>query len=360
MTRVKQLYCERLAAGRLSADPAQAEAVERLDALAKALAASRGWFLSQKSPRGLYLWGAVGRGKSMLMDMFFEALTIKDKRRVHFHDFMLETHAFIFEWRKTGSGDPIAPAARRIADTGRVLCFDEFQVTQIADAMILERLLHGLFDNGVAFVMTSNYRPDGLYPDGLHRESILPAIALLEAHLDVVNVDAGVDYRRQSMAQVPAYLVPAGPEADATLAATFARVAEVSDEDPRLQIEHRDIVAKRRAGGMVWFDFATLCGGPRSQLDYLEIATRFHTVILSGVPAMNAAMSSEARRFTWLVDVFYDQKVKLLISAECPAERLYPTGAMAHEFVRTASRLVEMQSREYLEAPRRGVAETLV
>ena len=256
--------------------------------------------------------------------------------------------------------DPLDEVARRIARRYRLICFDEFHVSDIADAMILERLLHGLFEHGVAFVMTSNYRPDDLYPDGLHRESILPAIALLKAHLDVVNVDAGVDYRRQTMAQVPAYLVPSGAEADARLAAAFAQVAEVADEDPRLRIENRDIVAKRRAGGVVWFDFATLCGGPRSQLDYLEIATRFHTVILSDVSAMNAAMSSEARRFTWMVDVFYDQKVKLLVSAECAAEQLYTTGAMAHEFVRTASRLVEMQSREYLEAPRRGVAEKLV
>jgi cell division protein ZapE len=255
--------------------------------------------------------------------------------------------------------DPLDEVARRIARRYRLICFDEFHVSDIADAMILERLLHGLFEQRVAFVMTSNYRPDDLYPDGLHRESLLPAIALLKAHLDVVCVDAGVDYRRLTMAGVPAYLCPAGAAADATLAATFERLAETADEDPRMTVEHREIRARRRAGGVVWFDFATLCGGPRSQLDYLEIATRFHTVILSDVPRMGAAMSSEARRFTWLVDVLYDQKVKLLVSAECPVEQLYVAGAMAHEFHRTASRLVEMQSREYLEAPRRGVAESL-
>lgn len=363
---VLERYTEQLAQRGYTEDAAQRAAVVRLQAMHDewvAYKARRSNRLKKlinhpSVPRGVWLWGGVGRGKSFLMDVFYETAPLVRKTRVHFHEFMRAVHRELREIRQ--EADPLDEVARRIARRYRLICFDEFHVSDIADAMILERLLHGLFDNGVAFVMTSNYRPDGLYPDGLHRESILPAIALLEAHLDVVNVDAGVDYRRQSMAQVPAYLVPAGPEADATLAATFARVAEVSDEDPRLQIEHRDIVAKRRAGGMVWFDFATLCGGPRSQLDYLEIATRFHTVILSGVPAMNAAMSSEARRFTWLVDVFYDQKVKLLISAECPAERLYPTGAMAHEFVRTASRLVEMQSREYLEAPRRGVAETLV
>ena len=363
---VLERYTEQLAQRGYTEDAAQRAAIDRLQAMHDewiAYKACRSNRLKKlinhpSVPRGVWLWGGVGRGKSFLMDVFYETVPLVRKTRVHFHEFMRAVHRELREIRQ--ESDPLDEVARRIARRYRLICFDEFHVSDIADAMILERLLHGLFDHGVAFVMTSNYRPDDLYPDGLHRESILPAIALLKAHLDVVNVDAGVDYRRQTMAQVPAYLVPAGPEADAKLAAAFAQVAEVSDEDPKLRIEHRDIVAKRRAGGVVWFDFETLCAGPRSQLDYLEIATRFHTVILSGVPAMNAAMSSEARRFTWLVDVFYDQKVKLLVSADCPAERLYTTGAMAHEFVRTASRLVEMQSREYLEAPRRGVAETLV
>ena len=363
---VLERYTEQLAQRGYAQDPAQRAAVDRLQSIYDewvAYKARRSNRLKKlinhpPVPRGVWMWGGVGRGKSFLMDVFYETVPLVRKTRVHFHEFMRAVHRELREIKQ--EADPLDEVARRIARRYRLICFDEFHVSDIADAMILERLLHGLFEHGVAFVMTSNYRPDDLYPDGLHRESILPAIALLKAHLDVVNVDAGVDYRRQTMAQVPAYLVPSGAEADARLAAAFAQVAEVADEDPRLRIENRDIVAKRRAGGVVWFDFATLCGGPRSQLDYLEIATRFHTVILSDVPAMNAAMSSEARRFTWMVDVLYDQKVKLLVSAECAAEQLYTTGAMAHEFVRTASRLVEMQSREYLEAPRRGVAEKLV
>jgi cell division protein ZapE len=239
------------------------------------------------------------------------------------------------------------------------VCFDEFHVSDIADAMILERLMRGLFDNGVTFVITSNYKPDGLYPDGLHRDRILPAIALLNANLDVLNVDVGTDYRRRSMEQVQAYHAPLGAAADSALRQAFAAVADTRDQDPRLMIENREIRALRRAGGVVWFDFKTLCGGPRSQNDYLEIAQQFHTVVLSDIPRMSAAMSSEARRFVWLIDVFYDQKVKLLMSAECPPEELYTAGAMAGEFHRTVSRIVEMQSREYLEAPRRDQAAGL-
>jgi len=359
-------YTEQLAQRGYREDPAQRAAVERLQRMHeewveyKARRSNRFKKLFNRPavPRGVWMWGGVGRGKSFLMDLFYESVPLVRKTRLHFHEFMRGVHRELRELKQVA--DPLDEVARRIARRHRLICFDEFHVSDIADAMILERLLHGLFEHGTAFVMTSNYRPDDLYPDGLHRESVLPAIELLKAHLDVINVDAGVDYRRRTMAQVPAYLVPAGPEADATLGEAFSRVAEITvDEDPTLRIENRDVTAKRRAGGVVWFDFATLCGGPRSQLDYLEIATRFHTVILSDVPAMSASMSSEARRFTWLVDVFYDQKVKLLISAECPPEALYTSGAMAHEFPRTVSRLVEMQSREYLEAPRRGVAESL-
>ena len=346
-------------------DPAQRAAVERLQRMVdewveykRRRSGRLRKLLSRPTvPRGVWMWGGVGRGKSFLMDAYYECVPLVRKTRVHFHEFMRGVHRELRELRQTA--DPLDEVARRIAKRHRLICFDEFHVSDIADAMILERLLHGLFEHGVAFVITSNYRPDDLYPDGLHRDRILPAIELLKTHLDVVSVDAGVDYRRLTMSTVSAYIVPAGPDADARLAAAFARVAETADQDPRLQVEHRDLVAKRRAGGVVWFDFATLCGGPRSQLDYLEIATRFHTVVLSDVPRLTAAMSSEARRFTWLVDVFYDQRVKLLMSAECEPEALYVSGAMAHEFQRTVSRLVEMQSREYLEAPRRGLAGTL-
>ncbi len=276
------------------------------------------------------------------------------KTRVHFHEFMRSVHRELDDLK--GQANPLDEVARRLARRYRLVCFDEFHVSDIADAMILERLLRGLFDNGVTFVMTSNYEPDLLYPEGLHRDRVLPAIALLKTNLDVLSVDAGIDYRRRTMEQVRAYLTPPSAATDAELRAAFASLAGAHDEDPALSIENREIRALRRSGGVVWFDFRTLCGGPRSQNDYLEIAQRFHTVILSGVPRMSAAMASEARRFVWLVDVFYDQRVKLLISAESPPEELYTAGAMAGEFHRTVSRLVEMQSREYLDAPRREPA----
>jgi len=259
----------------------------------------------------------------------------------------------------TGVADPLDEVARRIAKRYRLICFDEFHVSDIADAMILYNLLHALFDNGVSFVMTSNYEPSTLYPDGLHRDRMLPTIALLKDRLDVLNVDAGVDYRKRVLEQVEVYLCPLGAAADAALRQAYSGIAETADEDPVIRIENREIRALRRAGGIIWFDFATLCGGPRSQNDYLEIASRFHTVILSGIPMMSAAMSSEARRFTWLIDVFYDHKVKLVMSAEVPPDQLYTQGMLANEFHRTVSRIIEMQSREYMESDRRGVADSL-
>lgn len=304
------------------------------------------------APRGVYLWGGVGRGKSFLMDAFFAAAPVIRKTRVHFHEFMRGVHRDLDHVK--GTENPLDEVARRIAARYRLICFDEFHVSDIADAMILHRLLAGLFELNVGFVMTSNYPPDGLYPDGLHRDRMLPAIDLLKEQLDVVQVDAGIDYRKRAMSNIDAYLTPAGTAADATLQAAFERIAEADDDDPVLNIEARRIRAQRRAGGVVWFDFAVLCGGPRSQNDYLEIAAQFHTVLLSGIPCMSAAQASEARRFTWLVDVFYDHRVKLIASAEAPAEQLYVAGALTNEFARTVSRLHEMQSQKYLQAPRRG------
>jgi cell division protein ZapE len=248
---------------------------------------------------------------------------------------------------------PLQEIAKRVAKKYRLICFDEFHVSDVADAMILHRLLEPLFAYQTIFVITSNFPPEGLYPDGLHRDRILPAIALLKEKLDVLNVDAGVDYRRNTLAQAQTYLVPHDATVQATLDATFTRIAERTDETPVLNIEHREIKAMRRAGGVVWFDFATLCGGPRSQNDYLELAAQFHTVMLSNVPEMGPNMASEARRFTWLVDVLYDHKVKLFISAAVLPEHLYTQGQFAHEFARTVSRLVEMQSAAYLESERR-------
>jgi cell division protein ZapE len=249
--------------------------------------------------------------------------------------------------------------AKKIARRYRLICFDEFHVSDIADAMILYHLLQALFDQGVSFVMTSNYAPDGLYPDGLHRDRMLPAIALLKDRLDVLNVDGGTDYRKRVMEQVSAYHIPPGTESDRALLQAFLDIAETTEGDPKIRIESRDIRCVRRAGGVVWFDFSTLCGGPRSQNDYLEIANRFHTVILSNVPKMSAEMASEARRFTWLIDVLYDHRVKLLMSAAVAPDQLYTEGTLANEFHRTASRIIEMQSREYKESERRASAKSL-
>jgi cell division protein ZapE len=291
------------------------------------------------------------------MDAFFADVPLIRKTRLHFHEFMRGVHHDLDELK--GTENPLDAVAERIARRFRLICFDEFHVSDIADAMILHRLLVRLFDLGVGFVMTSNYPPDGLYPDGLHRDRVLPAIELLKEQLDVLNVDGGIDYRQRTMERIDTYLTPLNEASEIRLAQSFEQIAEAEDDDPVMLIEARKIRARRRAGGAVWFDFAVLCGGPRSQNDYLEIAARFHTVFLSNVPQMSAGQSSEARRFTWLVDVLYDHRVKLLLSAAVAPEQLYVAGVLAGEFHRTASRLTEMQSREYLDAPRRAVAGSL-
>jgi cell division protein ZapE len=291
------------------------------------------------------------------MDSFYSVVPLVRKTRLHFHEFMRDIHRQLDELK--GVADPLQEVARRVAKKYRLICFDEFHISDVADAMIMYNLLSALFDNGVSFIMTSNYEPSTLYPDGLHRDRILPTIALLKEKLDVLNVDAGVDYRGRALEQVESYYTPLNAATDEALRNAYARIAETADENPVVSIENRDIRCLRRAGSIIWFDFATLCGGPRSQNDYLEIASRFHTVILSGVPMMSAAMSSEARRFTWLIDVFYDQKVKLLMSAEVEPEELYTTGTLANEFHRTVSRIVEMQSQDYMDKEQRAAAEAL-
>ncbi|MCA3158467.1 MAG: AFG1 family ATPase [Burkholderiales bacterium] len=302
-------------------------------------------------PRALYLWGGVGRGKSFLMDAFFSVVPVQKKVRLHFHEFMRDVHRRLDELK--GMADPLDELALQLSKKYRLICFDEFHVSDIADAMVLYRLLDQLFKNSVSFVMTSNYEPGTLYPDGLHRDRILPAIDLIYEKFDVLNVDSGIDYRQRALEQVQAYHFPLGADTDTAMRMAFTRIAETADENPTLHIEHRELRALRRAGGVVWFDFHALCAGPRSQNDYLEIAAQFHTVLLSGVPQMTPAMHSEARRFTWLVDVLYDHRVKLIMSAETSPERLYTEGRMANEFQRTVSRLIEMQSREYMEQPKR-------
>jgi cell division protein ZapE len=362
---VTEYYERELSLRGYHADPAQLRTVGRLQQCydewvaykARRSNAFKKLIIHPDLPRGVYLWGGVGRGKSFLMDSFYAVVPVQRKNRLHFHEFMREVHRQLEELK--GRADPLDELALRVAKRYRLICFDEFHVSDIADAMILYRLLTKLFDNGVQFVMTSNYEPDTLYPDGLHRDRVLPAIELIKANLDVLNVDAGTDYRQRSMTQVQAYHAPLGATADKALRGAFARLAAVPDESPLLHIEKRELRALRRADGVVWFDFSTLCGGPRSQNDYLELATRFHTVILSDVPQMTPRMASEARRFTWLIDVLYDHKVKLLMSAAVPAEQLYVEGPMANEFARTVSRIVEMQSKEYLEAPRRIVDTSL-
>jgi cell division protein ZapE len=358
---VKEAYQAELAARGYTADPAQLRAVESLERCAEEWAhykAKRSNALKKlinrpEIPRGVYMYGGVGRGKSFLMDCFFNAVPLKRKTRLHFHEFMREVHRELIDLQ--GTVNPLDELGKRMAKRYRLICFDEFHVADITDAMILHRLLQALFDNGVGFVTTSNFKPADLYPNGLHRDRILPAIALLNAKLEVLNVDNGTDYRRRTLEDAKLYHTPNGADADAAMTATFNALAEQHDEDPTMHIEAREIKALRRAGGVVWFDFKTLCGGPRSQNDYLEIASRFHTVFLSDVPHMPVRMASEARRFTWLVDVLYDRRVKLIMSAAVLPEALYTEGPMSHEFPRTVSRLTEMQSREFLELERRTV-----
>ncbi len=304
-------------------------------------------------PRGVYMYGGVGRGKSFLMDCFFNAVPLKRKVRLHFHEFMREVHRELAGLQ--GTQNPLDVLGARMSKRYKLICFDEFHVADITDAMILHRLLAALFDNGVGFVTTSNFEPDGLYPNGLHRDRILPAIQLLNERLEVINVDNGTDYRSRTMEQVRLYHTPLGPQADAEMAQVFDQLAAVQDESSLLRIEAREIRARRRAGGVVWFDFRELCVGPRSQNDYLEIASQFHTVLLSDVPHMPVSMASPARRFTWLVDVLYDRRVKLILSAAVPPDQLYTEGPLVHEFPRTVSRLNEMQSKEFLALERRVV-----
>ena len=342
-------------------DPAQERAVAELERCATEWAA----FKEKRSnafkklinrpdiPKGVYMFGGVGRGKSFLMDCFYNAVPLQRKTRLHFHEFMREVHRELADLQ--GVVNPLDELGKRIAKRYRLICFDEFHVADITDAMILHRLLDSLFKNGVGMVTTSNFPPDGLYPDGLHRDRILPAIALLKKQLEVINVDNGTDYRRRTMERVVLYHTPLGAGADASMEDAFNQLAESKDEDRTLHIESREIMARRKAGGIVWFDFKVLCGGPRSMNDYLELATQFHTVLLSDVPQMFVRHASEARRFTWLVDVLYDRRVKLIMSAAVAPEQLYTEGPLAHEFPRTASRLNEMQSAEFLALERRSV-----
>lgn len=338
-------------------DPAQVAAMERLQELSDELEAFRAAresrlkriFAAPPVPRGIYLWGGVGRGKSLLMDSFYATVGIRRKTRIHFHAFMRETQDALAAIRE--EPDPLATVALQIARRYRLICFDEFHVSDIADAMILGRLFEGLFGAGVVLVLTSNDAPDRLWPDGLLRERFLPAIATIKQWLDVIEVEAGVDYRLQALGRLEIWHVPAGAAAEQALERAFESMRAGPDEETRLVVDGRALPARRRAGSVVWFDFAALCDGPRSQRDYLELARRFAVVLISGIPQLGPETADQARRFTWLVDILYDHRVKLVASAAVPPQSLYPDGPNAREFPRTVSRLVEMRTRDYMALP---------
>jgi cell division protein ZapE len=356
---VVALYEEHLGKRGFVDDPAQRRAVERLQRLYEEWSAYKKkrsnaltrLLVHPDVPKGVYLWGPVGRGKSFLMDAFFLCVPLVRKRRVHFHHFMREIHRELDELR--GTEDPIAAVAEKVSRSYRLICFDEFHVSDIADAMILGRFLEQVMDRGVEFVMTSNYPPDGLYPNGLQRERFQPAIELLKRRLDVVSVDNGTDYRRLKMEKLQVYHVKGDSGSDSPLAGIFDELRDVEEEHHPLDVEGRTIPYRKRAGALVWFDFEVLCGGARSYADYVDLAKRFHTVMLSNVPRLSARESDAARRFTWLVDIFYDDKVNLIVSAEAEPEQLFTAGENAAEFQRTVSRLYEMQSVAYLQTERR-------
>lgn len=340
----------------ITPDAAQAVAAERLQRFYEALlefkaarrTALRRLLMSPDLPRGVWIWGGVGRGKSFLMNCFFDAVPYTKKRRVHFHAFMQEVHAALNQRRSEGGHtDPLAGIAREIGEKTRLMCFDEFHVSDIADAMILGRLMQALFDEGVVFCITSNYPPDRLYPDGLHRDQFLPVITLLESRLDIIEIDAGIDYRNRVLARTESYYIDADEGVWYEIQQAFAKIAGGVGNDESVYLNGRELLVVRRAAGAIWCDFQALCGEPRGQADYLELARQFHTLFLTGVPRMSAGRASEARRFTWLIDILYDAGVTLVIAANCAADELYVDGVHAEEFYRTVSRLSEMRSAEY-------------
>lgn len=343
-----------------SHDPAQEQAVALLQDLYERLLAQRsqrrggllGWLRQVRGQRvepevGLYLWGGVGRGKTYLVDTFYDCLPFKQKMRVHFHRFMRRVHEELK--RLEGEKDPLEKVADLLAEEARVVCFDEFYVSDIADAMILGGLMEALFARGVTLVATSNIIPSRLYENGLQRQRFLPAIALVEKCTRVVNVDAGVDYRLRTLQQAELYHYPLDAAADDSLRDSFQRLAPQPGQHwERMEVNGRYLTCRCRADDVGWFDFAELCDGPRSQNDYIELSRLFHAVLLSGVPVFTPDTDDQARRFINLVDEFYDRNVKLVMAAGAPLHELYGGGGLSFEFQRTISRLQEMQSYEYL------------
>lgn len=348
-------YRAAISRGELKDDVAQARAAERLAALSEALASykpGRRLFFGQRTPpRGLYIWGDVGRGKSMLMDLFFDSAPVEAKERIHFNEFMVDTHAHIHEERqKAGTSDPIAPVAREIAERATLLCFDEFQVTDIADAMILGRLFEQLFERGTVIVATSNTPPDRLYEGGLNRQLFLPFIAEIKRRLAVIELNGATDYRMQRMSGLNVYMQPLGPLADAAMDAAWLRLTDVPKGQPiTLTVLGRKLVVPQAAKGVARFSFDALCCRPLAGADYLAVAHTFHTVLLDHIPRLTADQRNEARRFVLLIDTLYDEGVKLICSADAPPEDLYGAGDGTDAFRRTVSRLHEMQSEEYLK-----------
>jgi cell division protein ZapE len=362
-----------VASGQIEADAAQAAAIERLHQLTEDLGQTRlarksnplGWLFGAKAPqpqdlRGLYIWGAVGRGKTMLMDLFFAYVTAQRKRRVHFHDFMADVHGRVHQFRqqtRDGKGkaaDPIPVVAEQLAAEAWVLCFDEFAVNDIADAMVLGRLFTALWERGVVVIATSNVDPQELYRNGLNRALFLPFIAELLRRMDVLKLEARTDYRLEKLAGAPTYHFPVDAAARAALDAAFTRLtAGVPARPATLTVRTRKVEVPLAAAGVARFGFPDLCDRPLGAMDYLMIARDYHTVVLDGVPALTQARRNEAKRFITLIDVLYEHRVKMVISAEVPPQKLYhaDTGAEAFEFDRTVSRLTEMQSDAYLGQP---------
>jgi cell division protein ZapE len=345
-------YRQAVVRGELKPDAGQESAVARLGALAQALAEKRGFwpFGKKEAPRGLYLWGDVGRGKTLLMDLFFEEAAVARKRRVHFNSFMVDVHARIHaERQKAASADPIPPVAQALAGQARLLCFDEFQVTDVADAMILGRLFDRLFADGATIVATSNTPPDRLYEGGLNRQLFLPFIAEIKQRLEVVALNGPTDYRLMRLSGVPVYLTPLGAEADAAMDAAWRRLTDtVKGKPATLTVLGRKLPVPQAARGAARFDFEELCDRPLAAADYLAIAQHFHTLLIDHIPVMTDNMHNVARRFTLLIDTLYDEGVKLICSADAPPDGLFTTGINADAFRRTVSRLAEMQSEDYL------------
>ena len=299
---------------------------------------------------GLYLWGPVGRGKSFLMDEFFRLVPVEKKQRIHFHRFMQDIHHRLRDLQ--GQAEPLRLVAADVARETRLLCLDEFHVTDIGDAMLMRGLLEGLVEQQVVLVTTSNQQPDDLYAGGLQRAQFLPAIELIKSHLEVVELDGASDYRLRTLTRAGVYHNPLGPAADRALADAFRSIAgEPNGSDVDVEIEGRQIRARQVAASAIWFDFGPLCDGPRGTADYIELARRYHTVLVAGVPQFRPDQLESMRRFTWLVDEFYDRQVKLLVSAEAPVELLYSEVPGRTDTERTRSRLIEMQTAQYLSLP---------